>query len=48
MGHQNIPSTLSVLGTIDCALKALNIEHGENALANATQSLAQHVNKDAP
>lgn len=42
MGHQNIPMTMAVLGTIDTALKAQNIPHGEGALAAASMILSRH------
>ncbi|MDG1530506.1 MAG: aminotransferase class V-fold PLP-dependent enzyme [Paracoccaceae bacterium] len=40
MGHVNAQMVLGVLGSIDTALKALDIPHGPNAMAKATQSLS--------
>ena len=40
MGHQNVPMVMGVLGTIDAGLKALNVPHGDGALAAAAQYLA--------
>jgi len=42
MGHQNIAMTMSVLGSIDAAMKALDIPHGNGALEAATDILARH------
>ncbi|MFD0916069.1 pyridoxal-phosphate-dependent aminotransferase family protein [Pseudahrensia aquimaris] len=42
MGHQNIAMTMGVIGSIDCALKALNIKHGDGALDAASKVLAAH------
>lgn len=42
MGHQNVPMIMGVLGTIDTALKALDIPHGGGALEAATAVLARH------
>ncbi len=42
MGHLNPPMVMGTLGTIETALKALDIPHGEGALSAATQVLANH------
>ncbi|MEM8750421.1 MAG: aminotransferase class V-fold PLP-dependent enzyme [Pseudomonadota bacterium] len=42
MGHLNLPMVMGVLGSIDCALKALDIPHGDTALAAAASVLSQH------
>ena len=42
MGHQNVPMVLGALGAIDTALKALDIPHGDAALAAAATILAGH------
>jgi len=42
MGHQNIAMTMAVLGSINTALNALNIEHGLGALDEAAKILASH------
>ena len=42
MGHQNVPMIMGVLGTVDAALKALEIPHGGGALEAATAILARH------
>ena len=42
MGHLNPPMVLGALGTIETAMKALNISHGEGALSAASKILAQH------
>ena len=42
MGHQNVPMTMGVLGTIDSGLKALGIDHGDGALSAAATVLAGH------
>lgn len=42
MGHQNLPMVMGVLGTIDAALKALDIPHGDGALDAASKVLAAH------
>ena len=41
MGHINATMILGVLSTIDVALKALNIPHGQNAIDSATHTLAK-------
>ncbi|MCK0095410.1 aminotransferase class V-fold PLP-dependent enzyme [Yoonia sp. F2084L] len=40
MGHVNAHMIMGVLGTIDAGLKALNIAHGDGALAAAASALA--------
>lgn len=40
MGHVNAHMIMGVLGTIDAGLKALDIPHGEGALAAAAKALA--------
>ncbi len=40
MGHLNVPMVMGVLGTIDSALKALDIPHGSNALNAASQVIS--------
>ncbi|MEL6948468.1 MAG: aminotransferase class V-fold PLP-dependent enzyme, partial [Pseudomonadota bacterium] len=40
MGHQHPPMTLGVLGTIDCAFKALGAPHGSGAIEAASAKLA--------
>ncbi len=40
MGHLNPPMVLGALATIDAGLKALNIPHGDGALAAASQVIA--------
>lgn len=42
MGHLNPPMILGALGTIETAMKALQIPHGEGALSAATAILAKH------
>ena len=42
MGHQNVPMTMGVLGTIDAGLKALGIAHGDGALEAASRVIATH------
>lgn len=42
MGHQNVPMIMGALGTVDTAMKALNIPHGDGALAAAAAVLARH------
>ena len=42
MGHQNIAMVMSTLGSMDTALKAQNIPHGDGALAEAAKILANH------
>ncbi len=42
MGHQNIAMVLGVIGSIDTALKALSIEHGEGAMEAAAKVLSLH------
>ena len=42
MGHQNIHMVMGVIGAIDCALKALNIPHGDGAMVSASRVLANH------
>ena len=41
MGHLNVPMVMGVLGTIDSALKALEIPHGNNALNAASQIISE-------
>lgn len=43
MGHVNGHMIMGVLGTIDAGLKALDIPHGEGALAAAAQALAERA-----
>ncbi|MEO0357880.1 MAG: aminotransferase class V-fold PLP-dependent enzyme [Pseudomonadota bacterium] len=47
MGHVNVPMVMGVLGAMDAGLKALNIPHGDGALAAASSALAppldQHI-----
>ncbi|MEE9375937.1 MAG: aminotransferase class V-fold PLP-dependent enzyme [Rhizobiaceae bacterium] len=40
MGHQNVPMTMGVLGTMEAGFKALNIAHGEGALSAAAKVFA--------
>ncbi|GLQ33881.1 septum site-determining protein [Amylibacter marinus] len=40
MGHMNVPMILGTLGTIDAALKALDIPHGAGALEAANHVIA--------
>lgn len=42
MGHLNPPMVLGALGSIETAMKALNIPHGETALSAAANVLANH------
>jgi len=42
MGHLNPPMILGALGTIETAMKALSIPHGEGALSSAAAVLANH------
>lgn len=42
MGHLNPPMVMGTLGTIETAMKALRIPHGEGALSAASQVLASH------
>jgi len=42
MGHLNPPMILGALGTIETAMKALDIPHGEGALSAASHILANH------
>lgn len=42
MGHQNIPMIMGVLGSIETAMKAQEIPHGDGALAAAASVLASH------
>ncbi len=42
MGHLNPPMVMGTLGTIETAMKALDIPHGETGLSAATQILANH------
>ena len=41
MGHLNVPMVMGTLGTIDSALKALNIPHGIGALEVASQAISE-------
>jgi alanine-glyoxylate transaminase/serine-glyoxylate transaminase/serine-pyruvate transaminase len=41
MGHLNAHMVLGVLGTLDAALNALRIPHGDGALEAATQVVAK-------
>jgi alanine-glyoxylate transaminase/serine-glyoxylate transaminase/serine-pyruvate transaminase len=41
MGHLNVPMVMGVLGTIDSALKTLDIPHGVGALDAASQVIAK-------
>ena len=43
MGHVNAHMIMGVLGTIDAGLKALDIPHGDGALAAAAQALADRA-----
>ena len=45
MGHLNPPMILGALGTIETAMKALGIPHGEGALSNASKVLANHTSE---
>ena len=45
MGHNNVPMTLGVLGSIDCALKSLGIPHGSGALESATELISGSFNE---
>lgn len=40
MGHQNPPQLFGVLGTIECAMKALGIPHGEGGVGAAAAVVA--------
>lgn len=40
MGHVNVPMVMGVLGTMDAALKALGIPHGQGALTAAASAVA--------
>ena len=42
MGHLNPPMVLGTLGTIETAMKALDINHGDGALSAASHVLAGH------
>lgn len=42
MGHQNVTMVLGVLGSIETAMKAQNIPHGDGALAAAATTLSRH------
>ncbi len=42
MGHLNPPMVLGALGTIEAAMKALDIPHGTGALSAAAQVIANH------
>ncbi len=39
MGHLNIPMLTGTLASIDCALKALDIDHGSGAVEAANLAL---------
>ena len=41
MGHLNVPMVMGILGTIDSALKTLDIPHGNGALDAASQVIAK-------
>ena len=41
MGHLNVPMVMGMLGTIDSALKALEIPHGNDALNAASQIISE-------
>jgi alanine-glyoxylate transaminase/serine-glyoxylate transaminase/serine-pyruvate transaminase len=41
MGHLNVPMIMGALGTIDSALKTLDIPHGNGALDAAAQVIAK-------
>ena len=43
MGHQNVPMTMGVLGTMDAGLKALGISHGDGALESAAAIFAERA-----
>ncbi len=45
MGYQNVPMIMGVLGAIDTAMKALDIDHGNGALDEAAKVLAKHSGK---
>merc|ERR1712008_222339 len=42
MGYSNPSMLLGTLATIDCALKAFNIPHGQNAVGAAAEVTASH------
>ncbi len=42
MGHLNVPMIMGTLGSIDSALKALGIPHGDGALEAASLVISQH------
>ena len=42
MGHQNVAMVMATMGSIDTALKAQSIPHGDGALSAAASVLAQH------
>ncbi len=46
MGHLNPPMILGTLGTIETALKALNIPHGKDALSAASQIISDHTTRE--
>lgn len=43
MGHQNIAMVMAILGSIETAMKAQHIPHGENAIGAAAEILAKHA-----
>lgn len=45
MGHLNPPMLLGTLACIDTGLKALNIAHGQGAMAAATQSISDSISQ---
>ena len=42
MGHQNVAMTMAVLGSIETAMVANQVSHGEGAMAAAAAVLAGH------
>ena len=42
MGYQSVASTMAVLGAIETGLMALNVPHGEDALARAARVLSEN------
>ena len=44
MGYQNIHMVMGVLGSIETAMRAQGISHGEGALSAASEKLAEHQN----
>ena len=42
MGHQNVVMAMGVMGSIEAAMKAVDMPHGDGALAAAARVLARH------